>query len=93
MAVKLKRSILKQIMKKILPYLTAGLIYVACNDEKKYSNDEADTRQHDNSTVTTPGAKGSVSNDTTSTSNNSAYNTDSASGQGTTYDTSSNNKK
>jgi uncharacterized protein YxeA len=80
-------------MKKILLYITVVLLYVACNDEKKYSNEEADTRQYNTVTTDSEGAKGTVTNDdTTSTINNNAYNTDSASGQGTTYDSSSNNK-
>jgi uncharacterized protein YxeA len=93
-AAKLKNNIKLIDMKKILPYITVVLLYVACNDEKKYSNEEADTRQYNTVTKDAEGAKSTVNNnDTTSTTNNNAYNTDSASGQGTTYDSSSNNKK
>lgn len=70
------------------------ILFVACNDGKQYSNEEADTRQHNQKTKTEGGASGAISaDDTTSTANNSAYNTDSASGQGTVYDSSSSNKK
>jgi hypothetical protein len=75
-------------MKRFFFFCVVLAMYAACNDEKKYSNDKADTRQHSNQTNDASGAKGTVSNDTTSTINNSAYNTDSMSGKGTTYDTS-----
>ena len=81
-------------MKKLALYFSLALAFTACNDDKKYSNEEADTRQHNQETVT---EKGDNSNtrvyDTTSTTNNNAYNTDSASGQGTTYDSSNAGKK
>jgi uncharacterized protein YxeA len=80
-------------MKKFFSYITLVLVFAACNGGKKYSNEEADTRQYNTVTTDSEGAKGTVTNDdTTSTINNNAYNTDSASGQGTTYDSSSNNK-
>ena len=67
---------------------------MACNGGNQYSNEEADTRQHNQETKTEGGVSGAITaDDTTSTTNNNAYNTDSASGQGTVYDSSSANKK
>jgi hypothetical protein len=79
-------------MKKLFLYLSLGFFYIACNDEKKYSNEEADKRDYNKETKTEVGDRGVVTADTTNTSNNNAYNTDSASGQGNRFDTSSNNK-
>ncbi len=76
-------------MKNIFLCFAFALLFVACNDGKKWSNEEADTRQHNKTTITSEGSKGTTTqDDTTSTINNSAYNTDSASGQGTVYDSS-----
>jgi len=81
-------------MKKLALYFSFALAFNACNDDKKYSNEEADTRQHNQETVTEQGYNSnSRTDDTTSTINNNAYNTDSASGQGTTYDSSNAGKK
>ena len=73
-------------MKAVFLSLAIATI-LACN-----SSNETGDRQYDMKTDTSGGNTGIVT-DSTKTSNNNAYNTDSASGQGTTYDTSSNNKK
>jgi hypothetical protein len=76
-------------MKKFFIYFSSASVFIACNGGKQYSNEEADTRQHNQPTITSEGDKGTTTaDDTTSTINNSAYNTDSASGQGTVFDTS-----
>lgn len=76
-------------MKKISVFLCLLFGLMACNDDKKYSNEEADTRQHNKATVNGEGDNGTIAtDDTTSTMNNNAYNTDSASGQGTVFDSS-----
>jgi hypothetical protein len=81
-------------MRKIFLYIAVTIFFVACNGGKQYSNEEADTRKHNQQTKTEGGATGTITqDDTTSTTNNSAYNTDSASGQGTVFDSSSSNKK
>jgi len=81
-------------MKKIALYFSLALAVIACNDDKKYSNEEADTRQHNQETVTGQGDNSNTrTDDTTSTMNNNAYNSDSASGQGNTYDSSNAGKK
>jgi hypothetical protein len=81
-------------MKKIALYFSLALAVIACNDDKKYSNEEADTRQHNQETVTGQGDNSNTrTDDTTSTMNNNAYNTDSASGQGNRYDSSNAGKK
>jgi hypothetical protein len=80
-------------MKKLLLYIGLAFFYIACNDEKKYSNEEADTRDHNMERKTEVGDQGIVTDTTTSTSNNSAYNTDSASGQGNRFDTNNNKGK
>ena len=90
MAVKLK-DVCKKIMKEVFLYLSLAMLSIACNDDKKYSNEEADTRDHNMETKTEVGDRGIVT-DSTNTSNNNAYNTDSASGQGNRFDTSSDNK-
>ena len=80
-------------MNKILSCVCIVIMSASCNDGKQYSNEEADTRQHNQQTKTEGGASGAITaDDTTGTINNSAYNTDSASGQGTVYDSSSGNK-
>ena len=89
MAIKLK-NVYKKVMKKVLLCLSVAMLSIVCNDDKKYSNDEADTRDHNMETKTEAGDRGIVT-DSTSTTNNNAYNTDSASGQGNRFDTS--NKK
>lgn len=79
-------------MKKTILYFSVAILYIACNGGKQYSNEEADNRQHNQTTITSEGDKGAITaDDTTSTMNNSAYNTDSAHGQGTVFDSS--NKK
>jgi hypothetical protein len=90
MAVKLK-DVYKKAMKKVLLYLGVVMLSMACNDDKKYSNDEADTRDHNMEKKTEVGDRGIVM-DSTSTTNNNAYNTDSASGQGNRFDTSNKGK-
>ena len=81
-------------MKKLALYFSLVVAVSACNDDKKYSNEEADTRQYNQESVTEKGDNSNTrTDDTTSTINNNAYNTDSASGQGTTYDTSNAGKK
>lgn len=75
-------------MKKVFLCLGIAILSFACNDDKKYSNDEADTRDHNMEIKTESGDKGTINDNSTNTSNNNAYNTDSASGQGNRFDTS-----
>ena len=80
-------------MKKIFSFVAVVMMFASCNGGKQYSNEEADTRQHNQQTKTEGGASGAITaDDTTGTINNSAYNTDSASGRGTVYDSSSGNR-
>ena len=74
-------------MKKLaLAAMIVGI--VSCNSNNEGTGDEGkDMQTRTESVNNTPGDEGNL-NDTTSTMNNSAYNTDSASGQGSTYDTS-----
>jgi hypothetical protein len=37
---------IKKVMKKLLLYTGLGVFHVACNDEKKYSNEEAEKRDY-----------------------------------------------
>ena len=73
-------------MKKIFLYAALVVFYCACNG--------AGDRQYNMETKTEKGDSGTTSHgDTTSTMNNNAYNPDSASGEGTVYDTSGKNTK
>ena len=73
-------------MKYIL--VTIAVAIISCNSNNEATGDEEKSMQTRTESVdNTPGDEGSLG-DTTSTMNNSAYNTDSASGQGTVYDTS-----
>ena len=77
-------------MKNIL--LTAMVVGImSCGGNAEGSGDEGKNMgERPEAVENTP--QGQMSTDTTATTNNNAYNTDSSSGQSTTYDTSSNNK-
>ena len=45
MAIKLK-DVYKKVMKKLFLYISIGYLFMACNDDKKYRNEEADKRDH-----------------------------------------------
>ena len=92
MAIKLK-DVYKKVMKKLFLYISVAFLFMGCNDDKKYSNEEADKRDHNMERKTEVGDRGVVTDNTTNTSNNNAYNTDSASGQGNRFDTSNNEGK
>ena len=83
-----KLRVIKKLYKMKRLFLVSLIIsgLVACN-----GNEEADRRQYNSETQTTSDggqSNSSQGDDTTATLNNSAYNTDSASGQGNRYDSS-----
>lgn len=72
----------------VLGALTLALF--SCSNNTETTGDEGKSMQTKTESVdNTPGDEGNLG-DTTSTMNNSAYNTDSASGQGSPYDSSAN---
>ena len=79
-------------MKNIL--LAAIMISaMACGSNAEGTGNEGDNMQTKTETVNNTPQDELNLRDSTPTTNNNAYNTDSALGQGTTYDSSSNNKK
>lgn len=77
-------------MKKILLAAVITGAFACGSENTGTGNREEQMQTKTESVNNTPGDEGNLG-DTTSTINNNVYNTDSASGQGTTYDSS--NKK
>ena len=72
-------------MKAIIIGLVTATMCMSCGNNSGTGNDERNMGTINDSTTIDTGLQ---SSDTTPTTNNNAYNTDSASGQGNRYDTS-----
>lgn len=72
-------------MKTLLIGLAIASMCTACGNDSGTGNDDKNMGTINDSTTIDTGLQ---SSDTTATTNNNAYNTDSASGQGNRYDTS-----
>ena len=83
---------METIMNKLFLVLIASDVFACTNNTEGTGDEPKDMGTKTEAVGNTPNNNNGGS-DTTPTTNNNAYNTDSASGQGTTYDTASNNQK